>query len=229
MTTSRTYRFAPLDRRTWLLGLGGVQCILLGVGLAVSATLLRLPIPLPISALPLLVATAMALVPVGGQPGHEVAATGLSYARAKPNRPSLAPIPLFVGTGSKAKVAPPPALEGVEIREVPRPEWAGQGIRGVAVVEDAHQHESTVVLRTRSSGFALASASEQDRLLGAWGDVLASFCTESSAVSRLVASQHVGAADVAACRQWIEDNGGDGDAAARAEYGELLDDVARVA
>lgn len=227
--SARVYRFAPLDHRAWLLGLTGVQCLVLGAGLAVSATLLRLPIPLALAGLPLISSVGVAFVSVGGQRAHEFAATGVSYLRAKPAKPWLAPIPLFTSPDDKPKLAPPHTLGGVEIREVPRPVWAGQGIRGIGLVESPGSHETTIVLRARACGFALSSRGDQDRLLGAWGDVLAGFCTESSAVSRLVATEYAGPADLTRAKEWIDNNEHATSRRVRADYDALLEDLSTTA
>lgn len=223
--SARSYKFAPLDHRAWLLGLSGVQCIVLAVGLGVSATLLRLPIPLPVAGAPLLLALGAAFTPIGGQHAYELAGTGVIYVRGRPAKAWLAPIPMFTRPGQDKKVPPPPTLAGVEIREVPRPEWAGQGVRGVAVVEAKDGHDTTVVLRARAAGFALSSRAEQDRSLGAWGDVLAGFCTEASAVTRLVASEYAGPPDLAQARSWIDTNAGRAAPQVRADYDALLDQL----
>jgi type VII ESX secretion system EccE translocon-like protein len=226
--SARVYRFAPLDHRAWLLGLSGVQCVVLGAGLTMSACLLRFPVlPLPVAALPVLMALGIAFVPIGGQRAHELAVTGISYLRAKPSQPWLAPIPLFVGPRDQLRIGPPPTFDGVAIGELPRPEWAGSGLRGVAVVESGD--DATVVVRARASGFALASGADQDRLVGGWGDVLAAFCAETSVVTRLVATEHATAADLSHARDWIDRNGQAAAQKVRDEYGAFLDEVSETA
>jgi hypothetical protein len=223
--SSRTYRFAPLDHKAWLLGLTGTQCLVLGTGLTVSATLLRLPIPLLLAVSPLLVAVAAAFAPLAGMKAYEVAGVGFTFLRGRPSKPWLAPIPLFTSPTDQPKLLPPPTLAGVELREVPRPDWAGQAVRGIAVITGKARHDATVVIRARASGFALSSRADQDRSLARWGDVLSSFCSESSTVSRIVVSEHAGPADLTASRRWIAANAAAASEQVRRDYDALLDDI----
>jgi hypothetical protein len=221
----RTYRFAPLDHKAWIFGLAGTQCLVLGGGLTASATLLRLPIPLLLASAPVLVAVAVAFVPIGPAKAYELAGTRFAFLQGRPGRPWLAPIPLFTSPADERKTPPPPNLAGVEIREVARPDWAGQAVRGVAVIQGEGGLDATAVVRARANGFALASRGDQDRSLAAWGDVLSSFCSEASAVSRLVASEHAGPADLTEARAWIHDHGAAATHHVRRDYDDLLAEV----
>src|SRR5690349_18428678 len=67
----RRYRFAPLDRSGWLLGLGGPQCVALGAGLVVSGLALRAGVSIVVAAIPMALAGGFAFARLGGRALHE--------------------------------------------------------------------------------------------------------------------------------------------------------------
>ena len=223
--TARTYRFAPLDRGTWLLGLGGAQCLLLAAGVLGAGALLRAAAPLPLVAVPIVVALAASFAPVGGEPVHAWLAVAAGFLRGRPDRPWLASIPLFV-RGDDLHAAVPRSFGDLELVELERPRWAGRGIGGVAAIRDRRAATLTGVLRVAGSGFALSSADDQERMLAGWGDVLAAFCAERAQVARLTATERTAPADLRGARTWLDAHRAPAAAAeAAAAYDALLDTV----
>src|SRR5260221_267998 len=68
-TDERTYRFAPLDRTGWILGLGGGQCLALGAGIFAAGFLLQAPPAAPLVIGPVLGAVAFAFGAWDGRAG----------------------------------------------------------------------------------------------------------------------------------------------------------------
>src|SRR6476661_1061022 len=105
----RTYRFAPLDRSGWLLGLGGAQCVLLGGGIFVSGGLLQARArPLAVLA-PLLVGAVLAFGSWEGRRLYEWLPIALHHqgARAAGATRWTAPLPLLSGTATDVRKQPP--------------------------------------------------------------------------------------------------------------------------
>ena len=59
----RTYKLEPLDTSGVFLGLGVVQCGLLGAGIVLGVGALTIGAPLPVAAVPVVVSAAVTRVP----------------------------------------------------------------------------------------------------------------------------------------------------------------------
>lgn len=183
--TERTYRFAPLDRTGWLLGLGAAQCLALGGGLSLAATLVAAGIPPLAAALPLGAGVAFALGHWRSRPLHEWAAALAGWTMLGSHRRWRARLPLL-GEDDGGREAPlPPCLAGLAVIEASSPWTRRRRLGSVGVIHDAHAHTFSASVRVQGREFALVERAEQDRLLAGWGTVLAGFCRERSAVSRI--------------------------------------------
>ncbi|HTO01242.1 MAG TPA: hypothetical protein VL068_11260, partial [Microthrixaceae bacterium] len=65
MASERTYRLEPLDSSGIFLGLGALQCALLGSGIALGVATLTAGAPLLVAAAPVIAATAASFTRVG--------------------------------------------------------------------------------------------------------------------------------------------------------------------
>ena len=64
--TARSYRLEPLDSSGIFLGLGVVQCALLGGGIALAVSAITAELPLLIAAVPIVAAAALSFGRVRG-------------------------------------------------------------------------------------------------------------------------------------------------------------------
>src|SRR5438552_12793855 len=123
----RVYRFAPLDRTGWLLGLSGAQAVALGAGIFVSGTLLEIGASAPIVLGPLALALAFAFGAWDRRPFHEWTLTILRHAiRSIRGRRWAATLPLLSGTSADDAKAPPlpPFLAGLVIIDAGPVAWS---------------------------------------------------------------------------------------------------------
>ncbi len=191
MSPRTTYRLAPRDRTGWVLGLSGPQVVLLG-----AAVLVAVPLSsrtgLLIAAIPVVLAGAVAFGRLRGRPVLEVAPPALAWAARRLRHrttwaaPEPAPaVPAGAGDdGTEGDLPLPPPLDGQVLLSVDAATYdpALDGA-SIAVVCDPRAGTYSAALAVASSSFTLTEPAEQDRLLAAWGDALAGFCTEAGPVS----------------------------------------------
>jgi hypothetical protein len=191
----RRYRFGPLDRSGWLLGLGPAPCLTLGSGLLLAGLALRASGSLVLASVPLAVASAAAFGRHDGRALHEwippVAGWLSLHARGR-DRWSAQVVPIG---GSALTPDLPPFLDGLEFLETPARRDGGPRPAGVAVVVDGERFSATV--RVRGGPFALLEHAEQARVLDAWGRALAGFCRERTPVTRVAWSEWAAPASLA--------------------------------
>lgn len=192
MSARTTYRLAPRDRTGWVLGLSGPQVVILGATVLVGVLVTSRTGPV-IAAIPVVLAAAVAFGRVGGRPLLEVAPPALAWTLrrlrhrttwaepASPPAPAGDPAPPL--DPSETELALPPPLDGQRLLSVNAGSYdpALDGA-SIAVVTDPRAGTYTAALPVASSSFTLTEPAEQDRLLGAWGDALAGFCTEAGPV-----------------------------------------------
>jgi hypothetical protein len=199
----RRYRFGPLDRSGWLLGLGPVACLTLGSGLLAAGLALRASGSLVLAAAPLAVASAVAFGRHHGRALHEwipPVAGWLSLQARGHDRWSAQVVP--IGGPVRAPDLPP-FLAGLEFLEVPARFDGGPRATGVAVVVDGERFSATV--RVRGGPFALLEPAEQARVLDAWGRALAGFCRERTPVTRVAWSEWAAPASLAEHLAFVRD------------------------
>ena len=184
----RVYRFDPLDTSGVFLGLGLVQCALIGCGLVLSVGAVTRGAPLPLAALPMLAGVAASFTRVGGYAAWEwlPLLAAWVWMRVGRGRRWYARLPLVPDAGGSTTVLPP-CLEGVSILDVP---WRGR--QRLGAVRDAVRHTLTGAVRVAGPQFVVQSRRDQERLLAGWGDVLNQFAVERGAVT------HLGWSDLAA-------------------------------
>ena len=187
MTGRTTYRLAPRDRTGWVLGLSGPQVVILGVAVMV-AVMVSSRAGLAVAAVPVVLAVAVAFGRVGGRPLLEAAPPAMAWALRRLRHRTAWVAPAADATAADeapgtALVLPPP-LDGQRLLAV---DAAGYdpALDGapVAVVFDPRAGAYTAALAVASPSFTLTEATEKDRLLAAWGDALAGFCTEGGPVA----------------------------------------------
>jgi hypothetical protein len=169
-----SYRFGPLERRGILGPVRGGQAAILGAGALLAILVLdRAP-----SAAGVIVATVLfsvavvaAVAPVGHRTLEEwlpvVTAFSLRRVSGRARFRSWVPLHGFGARRPPAHAAPP-ALRGVDIREV------DYRARTVGVLSDRGGKWLTTVLACRVVAFSLLDAEAQERRLARWGVVLSS-------------------------------------------------------
>lgn len=216
----RSYRLEPLDAAGVFLGLGAVQCVLAGGGLATSVAAISAGAPLPLAATPVVAGTALCFARAGGHPlwaWLPLSVHGLA-TRLRGARRWSPPLPLW--TCASEPAAPlPPCLDGLEIIGVP---WRNGSELGA--FHDRRRHTLTVVVPVRGPQFVVEPRGEQERLLAGWGDVLAQFAVERGAVSQLSWSDLARPSGVGEHTDWVASGpGGDPHPDAAESYAELLE------
>jgi hypothetical protein len=186
--SSRTYRFAPLDRTGWLLGLSGAQCLSIAAGVVVAGVLLDRGAPAPLVLSPFIAGIAFAFATLGSWPAHEMAPAVARFATAvvRRRRSWTAEVPLLTGTPADAERAPtlPPIFQGLALLDGGPATWCPQRADGgVGVVLDRRARTVSASLPVRGRDFSLLERGDQQRLVGLWGDALAAFCSERSPVA----------------------------------------------
>lgn len=217
--TERTYRLEPLDASGVFLGLGVVQCALLGGGIALGVATLTAGAPLPIAAAPIIAAAAVSFTRVGGHATWEWVPllTGWVWSRLRHGRRWVAPLPLWSSVDGPAPM--PPCLDGLDIVAV---DWRSGAPLGA--VRDRHRHTLTAVIPVTGPQFVVEPRAEQERLLAGWGDLLGQYAVERGVVSHLSWSDLARPSGMGDHIAWLDsqERGTPNDTAA-ASYRELLD------
>jgi len=216
--TARSYRLEPLDTSGIFLGLGAVQCALLGCGITVAVTALTGGAPLAVAALPIVVAVALSFSRLRGHPTWEwlPLLAGWTWARVRRGRRWEAALPLW-STGEDA--APmPPCLDGLDIVGI---DWRAGGSLGA--IRDRHRHTLTAVVPVAGPQFVVQPRAEQERLLTGWGDLLGQYAVERGVVAHLAWSDLAQPSGMGDHITWISSaDRGTPNPNAAASYQELL-------
>ena len=215
----RSYRLEPLDTSGVFLGLGVVQCSLLGAGIVVAVSAVTTGASVPVAAVPLLLATASAFARAGGHAAWEWIPLGVAWAwtRLRRGRSWYAPLPLWSSIEAHAPM--PPCLDGLDIVGM---EWRPAAELGA--IRDRHRQTLTAVIPVVGPQFVVEPRAEQERLLAGWGDLLGQFAVERSVVTHLSWSDLARPSGMQEHALWIdEDRPGEPNPAAAASYRELID------
>jgi len=216
----RVYRLEPLDASGVFLGLGALQCALLGGGLFASVAAVSAGAPVPAAGVPVVAAAGLCFARAGGHPLWAWLPLSVHWVatRLRGARRWAPPLPLW--TCSTEPGAPlPPCLEGLEIVGVP---WRNGADLGA--FHDRRRRTLTVVVPVHGPQFVVEPRSEQDRLLAGWGDVLAQFAVERGAVAAMSWSDLAHPSGVGEHTAWVATRpGGEPHPDAADSYGELLD------
>lgn len=216
----RTYRLEPLDTSGVFLGLGLVQCALVGAGITLGVGAVTAGLPLPVAAMPVAAATAAAFTRTRGHATWEwlPLLAGWCITRARRSHRWTAPLPLWSG-GTEVSAPMPPCLDGLDIVDV---DWRAGTTLGA--VRDRARRTLTAVVAVSGPQFVVEPGAEQERLLAGWGDLLGQFAVERGVVAHLAWSDLARPSGMQDHIQWLDDRerGTPNDTAA-ASYRELLD------
>jgi hypothetical protein len=223
----RTYRLAPLDRTGWLLGLQPSQCLTLAAGALIAGFALQAGLPLPIAIVALGAAAVGTFATWGGRTAHEWAPVVGRFAvlRLTGRARWRAELPLLTGTASDERREPPtpPFLAGLGIVDVPGVAWSPATLTaGIGVVHDRRNHTMSASLPVSGRSFALLERGDQEWVIQQWGDVLAAFCTERGAVSRIRCTEFAAPCGLDDHERYAEARSDHAHGAARDAYRELL-------
>lgn len=220
-TEERLYRLEPLDASGVFLGLGVVQCALLGTGMLLAVLAISAGLPVPVAALPLAAGAGASFARVHGHLAWEWLPLGVGWVWAGVGRGRrwAAPLPLWP-TDAGRQPPLPPCLAGLDVIEVP---WR-PGTQLGAIRDKQTQTLTALVPVAGGPKFVVESGHEQERLLAGWGEVLSQFATEQSPVTHLGWSDLARPSRLAQHLAWLPDDPqGDQVPAALATYRELLE------
>jgi hypothetical protein len=227
-TEERTYRFAPLDRTGWMLGLGGAQCLALAAGILVAGFLLQARAAAPFVIAPVIAAVAFGFGSWDGRAAHEWAPVLLRFnaKRAFRRQRWSARLPLLTGTAADRSMAPtlPPFLDGLELLDAGAVSWCpATSDGGVGVVRDRRDRTVSASISIRGKEFSLVERADQERIIQHWGDALAAFCTERGPVVRVRVTEWSAPSGVADHERFVAEHGADpASSEARRAYDDLL-------
>ena len=195
----RVYRFDPADTSGVFLGLGIMQCGLIGGGLVLSVTVLTRGIPLLVAALPAFAGVAASFVRFGGYALWQWLPVlgGWLWMRLGRGRRWLAPLPL-VPDANGGPTPLPPCLAGVTIVDL-----AWRGRQRLGAVRDDQQHTLTGAVRVAGPQFVVQSRADQERLLAGWGDILNQFAVDRGPVTHLTWSDLAAPSGLEQHRTWL--------------------------
>lgn len=215
----RTYRLEPLDSSGIFLGLGAVQCVLLGGGIAIAIATLSAGAVLPVAAAPLLGAAGISFTRIGGHATWEWVPLliGWGWCRVRRGRRWAAPLPLWATIEGSAPL--PPCLDGLDIVGL---DWRA-GI-SLGAIRDRHRRTLTAVVPVSGPQFVVEPRSEQERLLAGWGELLGQYAVERGVVSHLAWSDLAQPSGMGDHIAWLDSSDrGEPNLSASASYRELLE------
>lgn len=178
--SERPFSFDPLDESGVFLGLGVIQCALIGGGLVLSVLLVTAGMPLPVAAVPILVGGAGSFARVGGYVAWQWIPLGAAWLWMKLGRGKrwYARLPLITD-GDQVATTLPPCLAGLDIIAVP---WRGTSM---GAVRDKAAGTVTALVPAAGPEFLSRSRDDQEQLLNGWADVLGQFAPERAPVVHL--------------------------------------------
>jgi Putative type VII ESX secretion system translocon, EccE len=198
---TRTYAGWQHEKVHFLLGLSGRRAALLGVSVFLalqpiaSGHLARVFVAWPLS----LLLTACVFAHVAGRTLDEWVITVISYNLLKFRHKTN----FLSGAFAPGRGTEPPRLDlpGVlaPMRILTATDGAGKDI---AVVHHPHARTFTAVAAVDSTGLGLLDPDRQELLVHAWGEVLASLCTEEQPVSRVQFVSRTVPQTAGALRSW---------------------------
>jgi hypothetical protein len=221
----RLYQLEPVDTSGVFLGLGVVQCGLLGGGILVAVAAISAGVPVLMAAPPVLAAAALCFARVGGHAAWEWLPLGWGWLWSgwTRGRGWAPPLPLWPVDAERSPPLPP-CVAGLDVVEVP---WRS-GV--LAAVHDGRRHALTAVVPMRGAQFLLEDRAEQERLVAGWGEVLSQFATEGATVAHICWSDLVRPSGLAGhTARLAEHPGGTPHPAAEASYRALLEQRAPTA
>ena len=180
------YRYGPLERRGWLFGIRGPQFGLVMAGVVGAVVVInssRTWWGAVAAAAWTLVWAGLAFLPIAGRGVDEWAGVVIGYLWRRLTGRNLwqSPYPLvgFRSDEVKARVFPPPTLQGLELIEMPVSEGT------VGVLCDRRRGTYSCVLYLRAAGFLLVDDLERQRRGEGYGAAPAPLFREGSPMSRV--------------------------------------------
>jgi len=211
------YRISARDRSGLFMGLGLAQLAMIGLGVVVGSVSAMVRGPM-VFALPLCgLAVVIALVPYRGRPlVEQMGSLGSYLVDTVATRRRWAARLDLLGRGAE-QLQLPPAMAGLILREL---DVEG---RPVAVVEDRRDGTLSASIRVSGRRFALASETEQDRMLEEWAQALAPLCRQGGPIVGLTWAEWTAPTRIEAHRAWMARSfDPTADARAAAAYEEVL-------
>jgi hypothetical protein len=219
---TQRYSLAPVDRTGVMFGLSGVQVVLLLSALVGASMSLVSGRSMLWSVAWFISVVCFAVLPVAGIPLVQQVPTVIRFIRTRPatKRSWIAAVPLLEVTAPSApslgttttppkrsQIVLPKAMERQELLAVDPSRLAFYGRTApIGIVWDRACGTVACTMRVAGSGFFLADAGEQDRMLAGWGEALAAFARRSSPVVQIRWSEWAAPAPAAEHRNWILDN-----------------------
>jgi hypothetical protein len=222
----RVYRFDPGDASGVFLGLGVIQCVLIGGGLVVTVAALTQGVALPVAALPIVLGAAASFARIGGYAAWEWLPLigGWAWMRVGRGPRWFARLPL-VPDADGGPTPMPPSLSGLSIIDI-----AWRGRQRLGAVRDCRRHTLTAAVRVAGPQFVVQSRRDQEGLLAGWGDILNQFAVERGVVTHLAWSDLAAPSGLDDHRGWLASTGHrQRHPEASASYDELLAGAARAA
>ena len=135
--SDRMYRFDPVDSSGIFLGLGAVQCALLGAGLLAGVGAITAGLPVLVAAVPVIGGAVASFARIGGYAAWEWLPLGASWLGAIVGRRRrwFPRLPLVTAEVDDHPPLMPPCLAGLTIIDLP---WRGRMTLGA--VHDGDRH-----------------------------------------------------------------------------------------
>jgi hypothetical protein len=220
--SERLYRFDPIDGSGIFLGLGAVQCALLGAGLLGGVGAITAGVPLVLATLPILAGAVTSFARIRGYAAWEWLPLGLGWLNVLVRRRKtwFPRLPLAIAGSSDEPAPMPSCLEGLTIIELP---WRGRISFGA--VEDTERQTLTAAVRVTGPQFVVEPRADQERLLSGWGDLLNQFAVEGGAVTHLSWTDLASPSGLEEHRAWLPETEGVDGSTLRDAYDDLLADA----
>ena len=198
---SRTYSGWQHERVHFLLGLSGRRAALLGVAMFLalqpiaSGHLVGVFVAWPLA----LLLAACVFARVAGRTLDEWVITVVSYNLLKLRHKTT----FLSGAHAPGRGTEPPRLDLPGVLAPMRILTAQDGVGGdIAVLHHPHARTFTAVAAVDSAGLGLLDPDRQDSTVHAWGEVLASLCTEEQPISRVQFVSRTVPQTAGALRSW---------------------------
>lgn len=182
MSTAARYRFGDPGRIGIVLGMSLRQTAPIVAGVIWLTVMMVLGLPI-VGALGPVVGIAVALGRWKRAPLYEVAGPGSKLVMQRVTGRSMWRRRSLAHSRPLVEQDVPPALRGLRLVDV-AVTW-GAGSRTIGVVHDRPAGTVSVVLQVSGGGFPVASPTEQDGLVAAWGAALAPVARARCPVSRI--------------------------------------------